>query len=65
MGTPLGLKYIPYTYMEPLGKGLKILVAHTKVRRYTDRYIDGYTHAYMYVHVFIHRERYTCRYELA
>ena len=20
MGTPLGLKYIPYTYMDPLGK---------------------------------------------
>ena len=22
MGTPLGPKYIPYTYMDPLGKGL-------------------------------------------
>ena len=22
MGTPLGPKYIPYTYMDPLGKGI-------------------------------------------
>ena len=23
MGTPLGPKYVPYTYMDPLGKGLE------------------------------------------
>ena len=26
MGTPLGPKYIPYTYMDPLGKGLRFRV---------------------------------------
>ena len=24
MGTALGPKYIPYTYMDPLGKGVKL-----------------------------------------
>ena len=27
MGTPLGPKYIPYTYMDPLGAGEIILLA--------------------------------------
>ena len=26
MGTPLDLKYIPYTYMDPLGQGLGLRV---------------------------------------
>ena len=25
MGTPLGPKYVPYTYMDPLGLGLEFL----------------------------------------
>ena len=33
MGTPLGPKYIPYTYMDPLGKDCHFLVA--KLKRYT------------------------------
>ena len=27
MGTPLGLKYIPYTYMDPLGRVLGYCLA--------------------------------------
>ena len=27
MGTPLGPKYIPYTYMDPLGKSRKEILA--------------------------------------
>ena len=28
MGTPLGPKYIPYTYMDPLGKSSVVSMAH-------------------------------------
>ena len=28
MGTPLCGKYIPYTYMDPLGRGLRLLAVY-------------------------------------
>ena len=37
MGTPLGPKYIPYTYMDPLGKGLvKGLGFHSGIVTYLE-----------------------------
>ena len=41
MGTLSGPKYIPYTYMDPLGEGCSILIPHPKpVKSPTTRWLN-------------------------
>ena len=43
MGTPLGPKYIPYTYMDPLGQQLKL----RKMRNYPNILLSATTSGFL------------------